>query len=288
MAVLLALAGGFAYALASVIQHGAARRQPSELALRPALLLRLLRDRWWLLGLAVDTAAFGLEVAALHFGHVTLVAPLLVSGLLFVFPLSAAAGGAAARPRDWWAMVAVTAGIAAFVVIVQPHGGAPASTSAWIAAIATVGAAAIVTVLVGLAARGARRALAFGVATGLLYGVTAVLTKSVVDQLGTGVGHVLGAWHLYALIVLSSVAMLTNQSAFQAGHVAAALPAISVVNPIVACALGVVLLGEGVDSRSPSVTLLAAIAIAAMAVGTIVLARSPTVTAEDAVRTVSG
>jgi hypothetical protein len=282
-AVLLALAGGLAYALASVIQHRAARRQPDELVLRPTLLLRLFRDRLWLLGFAVDTAAFGLEIAALRFGHVTLVAPLLVSGLLFVFPLSAAAGGPTARARDWWAMVAVTAGLAAFVVIAQPHGGASASTLAWIAAIAVVGVAATVSVLLGLAACGARRALAFGVATGLAYGVTAVLTKSVVDQVGAGVLHVVGSWHLYALIAISTGAMLTNQSAFQAGHVAAALPAISVVNPVVACVLGVLLLGEGVHSRSAPVTGLAAIAIAAMTVGTIVLARSPTIAADDVI-----
>ena len=283
MAVLLALAGGLAYALASVIQHRAARRQPDELVLRPTLLLRLFHDRWWLIGLAVDTAAFGLEIAALRFGHVTLVAPLLVSGLLFVFPISAADGGPTARARDWWAMIALTAGLAAFVVIAQPHGGSPASTTAWVAAIAVVGAAATTSVLIGLAASGARRALAFGVAAGLAYGVTAVLTKSVVDQLGAGVNAVLGSWHLYALIAISTVAMLVNQSAFQAGHVAAALPAISVVNPVVACALGVLLLGEGIHSRSAPVLGLAAVAIAAMTVGTIVLARSPTVTADDAV-----
>jgi len=277
MAVLLALAAGLGYAVASVMQHRAARRQPDELVLRPTLLLRLFRDRLWLVGLVVDTAAFGLEIAALHFGHVTLVAPLLVSGLLFVFPLSAAFGGPTARARDWCAMVAVTVGLTAFVVIAQPHGGIPASTVVWIAAIVVVGAAATVSVVVGLRIQGARRALAFGIATGLVYGVTAVLTKSVVDQFGTGLTHVLGDWRLYALVAISAIAMLTNQSAFQAGHVAAALPAISVVNPVVACALGVLLLGEGIRARSAPVTAIAVLAVAVMTVGTIVLARSPTV-----------
>ena len=43
MAVLLALLAAVGYAVASVLQHRAARDQPDELALRPGLLWRLVR-----------------------------------------------------------------------------------------------------------------------------------------------------------------------------------------------------------------------------------------------------
>ena len=119
---------------------------------------------------------------------------------------------------------------------------------------------------------GSRHALLFGVATGVVYSFTAVLTKSTVDLLDDGVGALFSHWQLYVLLAASAVGLLVNQSAFQAGHVAASLPAISVTNPVLASIFGILMFGETLDAHGPLAVSVTAVSIVAMVIGTITLA----------------
>ena len=176
----------------------------------------------------------------------------------------------------------MVAGLALFVQVGSPSGdGSSASAAAWIAVGLFVGVVAGVLVALGRAQRGSRRALLFGVATGVVYSFTAVLTKSTVDLLDHGVGAVFSHWQLYVLLAASAVGLLLNQSAFQAGHVAASLPAISVTNPVLASTFGVLMFGETLDATGPLAVSVTIAAIVAMVIGTITLARSPLVADDD-------
>jgi hypothetical protein len=282
MPVVLALLAGLSYASAAVVQQRVAAAQPAELSLRPRLLLALLRRPAWLLGIALDVGAYALEAAALATGTVVTVAPLLVSGLLFALPLSTVGRPRRVTRREWIPAIAVTGGLAAFVVVGSPQGDrSTASLGAWLAATAFVGVVAGSLVLLAVNSNGSRRALYLGVATGTIYGLTAVLTKATVDLLGDGVFALLGHWQLYALLAASLAGLLLNQSAFQAGHVAASLPAIAVVNPVLSSVFAITMFGEYLDASGPLAVLVIAVSIVAMAVGTVALARSPLVTHED-------
>src|SRR6202043_867979 len=127
-----------------------------------------------------------------------------------------------------------------------------------------------------------RRAIYYGLATGIVYSLTAVLTKATVDRIGTDVYPILGHCQLYALLVAAVIGLVLNQSAFQAGHVAASLPVISVTNPVLSSAMGILLFGEHLDAHGLLASLVAGGAIVAMLVGTCWLARSPLVTEEVA------
>ncbi len=282
MAVALALLAGLSYAGASVLQQRVAAEQPPELSLRPALLLALVRRPVWLLGIALDIGAYGFEAGALATGTVVTVAPLLVSGLLFALPLSTIGHGRRVTRHEWIPAIAVTGGLALFVAVGSPAGDrSTASLAAWVVAGAVV--AVITGTLVALAVKtiGSRRALYLGVATGTVYGFTAILTKATVDLVDGGVVQLLGHWQLYALLAVSAVGLLLNQSAFQAGHVAASLPAIAVTNPVLSCIFAVTMFGEHLGAHGPLEVSVTSAAIVAMAVGTIALARSPLVTHED-------
>ena len=87
---------------------------------------------------------------------------------------------------------------------------------------------------------------------------------------------------LYVLLGVSAVGLLLNQSAFQAGHVAASLPAIAVTNPVLSCIFAVTMFGEHLEASGPVAVTVTAAAVVAMVVGTIALARSPLVTHERA------
>ncbi|HEV2311394.1 MAG TPA: DMT family transporter [Acidimicrobiia bacterium] len=284
LAVVFALCGGLCYAVASVVQQRVAAQQPPELSLSPRLIVALCHRPLWLAGIAIDLAAYGFEAAALGFGSVLVVGPLLCSGLLFALPFASFRTGQRVSRNEMIPAVMVTAGLALYVEVGAPAGNAShAPRFAWAIAALFVIVTAGTAVLLGRRTREpGRRAVYYGLATGVVYSLTAVLTKATVDRLTPSVLPILGHWQLYALLLASVVGLVLNQSAFQAGHVAASLPAMSVVNPVLASLMGVVLFGEHLDASGALAWFVAAVAIVAMVVGTLWLSRSPLVTEEVA------
>lgn len=286
LAVALALGAGCSYATAAVLQQKVAAQQPPELSLSPRLIVELLKRPLWLAGTTVDIGAYFLEAAALGVGSIIVVGPLLVSGLLFAIPLATFGTGQRVTRREMVPAVMVTVGLAVFVVVGSPEGGSSqASLLGWAGAGALVAVVAGTCVVLGRRAATApnRRALLYGLATGTIYSLTAVLTKATVDLFGDGVDGILDVlphWQPYALVTVSIVGLVLNQSAFQAGHVAASLPVIAVANPVLASTFGVVLFGETLGADGAAAWTVTALAIVAMLVGTIRLAQSPLVAHE--------
>jgi len=279
IAIVLAVAAGFTYALASVLQQRAASEAPPELSLRPALLLALVRRPLWLLGTVADGGAYVLEAAALALGSIIVVQPLLVTGLLWALPLATIGRPERVTRREWIPAIALVVALAMFVTVGDPHGGrAQASGLAWI--LTTVGLAIPIAIAV-TAARGAspgRRALLLAFSAGCVYGLTAALTKSTLDLLDGGVIDVFAHWQPYALLAAGFVGFVLNQSAFQAGHLAASLPAMAVTDPVVGSLIGVTLFGESLGATGTIAITATVMAVVVMAVATVSLARSPLVT----------
>jgi drug/metabolite transporter (DMT)-like permease len=278
IAIVLAVSAGFAYALASVLQQRAASEAPPELSLRPGLLLALVRRPMWLLGTVTDGAAYVLEAASLAFGSIIVVQPLLVTGLLWALPLSAIGRPERVTRREWVPAIALVIGLAVFVTVGDPHGGrAQASGLAWILTVLALGVPVTVAVAVARDASPGKRALLLAFAAGCVYGLTAALTKSTLDLLDHGVVDAFAHWQPYALLTAGFVGFLLNQSAFQAGHLAASLPAMAVTDPVAGCLIGVTLFGETLGATSGAAVAATAAAVAVMAVATVSLARSPLV-----------
>ena len=112
LAVLLALAGSAAFAVAAVTQQGAAARLKAGRAFDPAVLARLARRPAWLAGLAAVIAGFALQAVALALGRLVVIEPVLASGLLFALVLAARRER---RPlsRAEWAAARAGGGVAA-------------------------------------------------------------------------------------------------------------------------------------------------------------------------------
>lgn len=274
MAVLLALLAALAYAAASVLQQRVARSVPEENALRPSLLLRLVRRPMWLAGTAADWSGFGLQAAALGLGSILVVQPLLCAGLLFALPIGAAWEGRRLGRVEWLAAVALSAGLAVFLIVGDPTEGKDfASTRAWILVIAVLGPVMVGCVVAAMRTHHTARAVLLALATALLYSITAVITKSAVVELGEGLDAFVTSWEPYAGVVTAVVALLLNQSAFQAGELEASLPILTVVEPIVGSILGVLTLDELLGATGAlewsAVVVSALVAIA----GTVALAR---------------
>src|SRR5260370_29078783 len=91
LAVTLAIVGAFSYAIASVHQQQSAAKVTSASAFDPALLLRLIRTRRWLLSLLGVAGGYGMQAAALDLCRLVVVEPVFPIGVLFALLLAARA-----------------------------------------------------------------------------------------------------------------------------------------------------------------------------------------------------
>jgi drug/metabolite transporter (DMT)-like permease len=125
MAVSLGLLAAAAFGSASVLEERSTKQVPERAALSPRLLVDLLRRPLFLAAIVVNVAGAGLQVLALHFGSLTLVQPLLVLSLLFAVLIAALV---IRRRRPDLVLLAGVAccavGVAGFLAVARPHGGA--------------------------------------------------------------------------------------------------------------------------------------------------------------------
>jgi hypothetical protein len=255
-AVGCALAAALCYAVAATFQHQAARRVPTARTLDPRLLVRVLSRPLWIFGGAADLAGTGLHGAALAFGPLALVQPLLVSGLILAVPVEAALDRRRPGRRDLVAVSLSGAGLATFVAIADPQPGPITPADAPLLGVMIgVGTTMIVVIACALRMAGAARATFLGVATGAGYALAATLAKACIDVFtGTGLG-VLADWRLYALAAVGLTSLILNQNAFQAGTLAGPLTGIVLTDPLISIAIAVTAYEEHLMTTGAAVPL---------------------------------
>jgi drug/metabolite transporter (DMT)-like permease len=274
IAAVLALVAALFIAISDAVQQRLAYDVTEERVGAIALFSRLLRNpRWWL-GSLVAAVGFALQAAALGLGSVVLVQALFVTSLLFALPISAKLGHRKVTRSEWtWAALLAT-GVAVIVTVGDPQAGhsrAPLGT--WTVVVAVIGPALVLCVLGARIWSGPTRAVLLGVVSGSLWGLFSVLTKGVVDQLGDGIWALLRTPELYAWVLVAIAATMWQQSSFQAGTLTASLPTLTVAEPLVGSVLGVVVLGETLQTNDVGRFALVLAAVV-MVVATAALARS--------------
>ena len=107
----------------------------------------------------------------------------------------------------------------------------------------------LVTICAGLLVLGrhgtpTRVAAVYGSVAGILFGLSAALTKPTVELLHEGVGVMLSHWQCYALAVAGVLGFILQQVSLGTGRLAPSVATVSVVNPIVGVLLGVAIFDE--------------------------------------------
>ena len=274
MDIVLALVAALMFSLGTVLQQREAANVPDDEAMQAGLLLRLARRPVWLAGIAADGIGFLAQAGALAIGRLVVVQPLLATSVVFALPLGAWLEHRRVGRRELTAAFAVTAGVGIFLVVANPTGGVEdASVTAWIVsgAIAAVICAALI-----VAARGkpaAPKAALLGTAAGILFGLSAGLTKAVVEQLDDGLLQVFEHWHVYALLVVGWASMTLSQASLQTGALAPAVATQMSLDPVTSLLLGTLAFKEEIHDSTAGV-ILALAGIGLMIVGLAVLARS--------------
>ncbi|WP_228001175.1 DMT family transporter [Nocardia australiensis] len=269
-AIICALLAALLFALAAVAQQHAAAAVPEDASLIRTLLTN---PRWWA-GIVGDAGGYAMQIAALALGAVLLVQPILVSMLVFALPLSARLNGRRVTGRTWATALALTAALACFLIVGDPtEGNSNAPLHQWLIPLTILLGLIALAVAAGIATADAgRRAMLLGAAGGSLFGLAAALTFYVVTLFEHGLGHVLGSWQTWLLVASGLIGLYLQQRAFQAGPLAASLPAVTITEPLVAAFIGITVLEERLRTNGVGLVVIG-ITVIVMCVTTIQLSR---------------
>ncbi|MEB3030901.1 DMT family transporter [[Mycobacterium] nativiensis] len=285
IAVLLALGAALFIAISDVTHQRSAQAVSDEQIGHVALFTRLLADRSWWLGSLVAAVGFVLQAAALGLGSVLLVESLLVTSLLFALPISARQSGRRLGRSVWlWAALLVAAETVIITVGNPTAGQSHASPLTWAWVFAVLGPVVVLCLLGARMYGGRAAAVLLAVLSATSWGIVAVLTKGVVESIGHGLRPLLASPELYACVAVAVAGTIFQQSSFRAGALTASLPTMTVLEPMVAAGLGMVLLGE-VLRPSHGAELILALAVAVLVCSVAVLSRDEAVTEADPVPT---
>jgi drug/metabolite transporter (DMT)-like permease len=273
IAALLALCSALCVAIGDVLQQRSTQQNSGGTTSRAKRFANLLRDRRWQWGAIILVASIGLQAAALGHGSVLLVQPLHMTALLFALPINARLSHRAVTRQEWiWAGL-LTAAVVLFVIVGNPHiGRSSASLQTWAAVGAVFGPLLVGCLVAARIWGGALAAVLLAFVSGSLWGIFAVLTKEVVALLGDGFWTLARAPELYIWLLVAVGGFAFGLSAFAKGSLNASMPILQVSQPVVAALLGVVVLGETVNSGRFAVVILA-VAVVVMVAAVWALAR---------------
>ncbi len=273
VAILAALGAAGSNSLAAYLQQSADKDLAGD-SISLSDVPSLLRHKRWLFGQVFDVSAFLLQAVALAFGTLVFVEPLLVMSLPITVGLQAwSARSRPGRLGVGGSLLCVVA-LSVFIGVGRPTAGGSSITGGEVVALWTA-VAVLLAIFLGAAyaTRGNLRAVAFAAAASTVYGVTAGLTKVVTGQLQHGgILAPLQGWELYCAIATGVTGVLLTQNALKPGALAAPVAVITLGDPLVAIAIGLLWLGETVNA-APWAVAVEVLAILTMCAGIALLAK---------------
>ena len=236
IAIGVALSSAVCYAIAAVLQQREASRHDMHGLQLIFSLLR--RPRWWM-AVTSTLAGASLHVVALKFGPLTLVQPLGVSALVMALPLGAWFGNRKVMRAEWVAAAAVVAGLLAVLTLAPRHVPAPAVPPTELAiAIGTCLGVLLTCVVISRLLPPKAAPVVRAVGSAACFGFASAMARLVV----AGSGPLLIP--LLACGFFAVTGMLMIQAAYRDGGLGAPLATCTIVDPIAASTVGIVLLGE--------------------------------------------
>ncbi|MEU2685184.1 DMT family transporter [Streptomyces hygroscopicus] len=263
LSVLLALASAVCYAAGAILQEHVAATTP-RLASAP-----LRRGSWWA-AVTLNGAGAALHVIALAYGPLSVVQPLGALTIVFALPMAAVFVRRPVGASGWRGALLATVGLAGLLSLTGSS-RAQALTERqglWLIVVTVAGIVVLAGAARLLRAPGIRSVL-LATAAGAAFGVSSVFTKNV------AVEWTWDAWQdalpgLVMIGLLASSGVLLSQASYRGAGLASPLATATVVNPVVATAVGLAALGEHFRHGTPG-TLLALLAALVASTGLVML-----------------
>lgn len=254
LAIASALLASVAFNLGLVLEKRALRTMPQVDARHAARLLRiLLSSPAWLGGFSLMLCGFALQVVALTFAPVSVVQPVLGSGVVILLGLSRLV----LRERLRWAELACVLSLAAAIVMIALSAAGPAGqvgyqvNGRWFAAIA--GSACLAALALGASSgrsAAAAAGVSYGVSAGLFYGVATLAIKGFSGLLHqhpatiTLLLAVAKSPYPYLAVTCSAAGMVIFQTGLQRCRVSIVGPVSSITGSVFFIIAGTWLFGE--------------------------------------------
>lgn len=278
LAVFLAVLGAFFLAIGAQRQGSAVKADTGGLALSSNGFLRLLRNPRWMLGLLLLALGMVMNAIALVSAPLTVVQPIGAIALVITTVVNAKDQGLTINRATVVAISACVTGSALFVLlavfVTQENHHVNAEDELTIVLLLAVAVGIFGTLAVMFKHR--MSAFVYILGAGVLFGFVAVLTRIIGKHLLDPNGLFLLNVQWYTLIAIVAAGGLGSwfvQSAYSGGPPDLVIAGLTVIDPMVGIAIGIVILGE----LRPDVHAVMAIAMAAAAtlaiVGVIALSR---------------
>ncbi|MFF4117272.1 DMT family transporter [Streptomyces sp. NPDC001714] len=238
LSVLLSFVSAVAYAGGAIVQEQVAVSSPDE----PYAPLR--RPSWWG-AMALNGLGGLLHVVALAYGPLSLVQPLGALTIVFALPMAALFVGRRAGTTAWRGAIMATVGLAGLLSLVGSSDSHALDSAGRIGVALVTGAAVVALMVAGRAAHRhpAVRSVLLAVASGIAFGMSSVFTKVVAIDWDGGIATADLLW-LSVIGAYAVAGVLISQAAYRGGGLAAPLATLTVVNPVLAAAVGITMFGE--------------------------------------------
>jgi hypothetical protein len=270
IAIGLALLSAVALAIGAQLQNDAVGIQKkaalsgrSHVSFRQ--LLDLLQQPRWITGLAISAFALILQFTALLLAPLILVQPIGAIALVITSVLNARITKTKLNAASMYAIALCTAGLGAFVVMAHQVAVEPEIDDNNLLLILGL-AISLIAIFSYIFFSGASkfRPLTFIIGAGVLYGFVATLTKVVIKRLfyQDGFNRMVSGnieWETDSLTALALLSMLAAaflggwfvQNAYASGPPDLVIAGLTVIDPLIAVSIGVVILNEAMNAPWP-------------------------------------
>ncbi|MFE0252669.1 DMT family transporter [Streptomyces sp. NPDC059010] len=238
LSVLLSLISAVAYAGGAIVQERVAVSSPGQ------QFAPMRRPGWWA-AVALNGLGGLLHVVALAFGPLSLVQPLGALTIVFALPMAALFVGRRAGSTAWRGAIMATVGLAGLLSLVGTSESQSLDTAERAAVALVTGGMVVALMIAGRAAHRhpAVRSMLLATGSGIAFGMSSVFTKIVAVDWDGGVS-VADLPSLATIGVFATAGLLLSQAAYRGAGLAAPLATLTVVNPVVAAAVGITMFGE--------------------------------------------
>ncbi|MFC5719344.1 DMT family transporter [Streptomyces gamaensis] len=236
-AVLLCLVSALCYAGAAIVQERIAATHAG------GLWAALRRPAWW--GAVVLTGVgASLHVVALAWGPLSLVQPMGALTIVFALPMAALLVRRPVGAVGWRGALLATGGLAGLLALTgPPHREVLDNAERPVLAATVVAATAVIVLVSRLVRRPVVRGVVVATAAGMAFGMASVFTKAAAqDWTSRQTASLVPT--AAATLLLAAAGMLLSQASYRGAGLAAPLATLTVVNPAVAAAVGIAVLGE--------------------------------------------
>lgn len=256
--VAAALLANVLYSTGFVLEKRALTAMPSVSVRKPARLLRqVVSSPLWIGGSLALAAGFGAQLAVYRTLPIAAAQGIFVSGLVLLLLLSSVLLGEQTSGRERYAVGAILAALL-MVVLSLDEEADTVSSGAPVALVLTVCLPSLAAgvLLYGSAERRAKHrhrlpttGVEYGVAVGLLYGVSSLAIKGVssyltTQELGSALLDLLASPYPYLLMFTGAFGLIMSQAALQRCRASLIVPVCTTVTALFTAVLGTLAFGE--------------------------------------------